>query len=192
MFYDIDEYLNLKEYTDIHDFLSQKKFDKCQSIYLNYNPHTDNELTFYENRTLHLRFPTVYQNKKYCIGKSIIQGGIKNLNIHSVHIIDRNIIKCNGFGNIITLTNRFCKNPDYKYNYIDHYQFKSTEEYIRKMNKGDGFFKNSNKVKYRKVWKYFGINKVTLFKIKYISQLSGLNETYIKEELKHNAKDYIW
>ena len=42
IFYDIDEYIHLANYTNIKDFLNEKKFDKCLKINLNWNIHTDN------------------------------------------------------------------------------------------------------------------------------------------------------
>ena len=47
IFYDIDEFINLKTIINIKDFLNQKKFSRCQSIYLNWVIHTDNNLIYY-------------------------------------------------------------------------------------------------------------------------------------------------
>jgi len=63
-------------------------------------------------------------------------------------------------------------NPKFKHYYIDHYCFKSTEEYINKINKGDAVFGNNNKTKIHKISLYFGYNKVTSEKI-------NKNKTYI-------------
>ena len=57
IFYDIDEYIHLENYTNIKDYLNEKKFDKCLKINLNWNIHTDNNLIHYDNRTLKERFP---------------------------------------------------------------------------------------------------------------------------------------
>ena len=144
------------------------------------------------NKSLFERFPKVLQNKKHCIGKSILKGNIENIHMQSCHLLDGNLKRCNGFGNIITTHKIFCKTPDYKYNYIDHFQFKSTEEFVQKVKKGDGRFINSDRIKYRRVWEYFSINRITLFKIKYISDTIGLNESFIKNQLYLNASKFIW
>ena len=47
LFFDIDEYIHLQNYQNIKYFLINKKFDKCQSIYLNWIIHTDNNLIYY-------------------------------------------------------------------------------------------------------------------------------------------------
>ena len=47
LFFDIDEYIHLENHQNIKYFLINKKFDKCQSIYLNWIIHTDNNLIYY-------------------------------------------------------------------------------------------------------------------------------------------------
>ena len=192
LFFDIDEYIHLGNNMTLHDFLFNPKFIKCPSIYLNFNPHTDNEMIYYNNRSLFERFPKALQNKKFCIGKSILRGNIENIHMQSCHILDANLKRCNGFGNIITTHRLFCNIPDYKYNYIDHFQFKSTEEFVQKVKKGDGRFTNSERIKYRRIWEYFSINKITSYKIKYISDNIGLNESFIRNQLFLNASKFIW
>ncbi len=59
IFYEIDEYINLKNYSNIKTFLNESKFKKCSVIYLNWIIHTDNNLMTYDNRTLHERFPII-------------------------------------------------------------------------------------------------------------------------------------
>ena len=162
LFYDVDEFLYLKNYSKLKDFLNQAKFFKCQSIYLNWKLHTDNDLIYYDNRALKTRFPKVILRNS-CVGKSIVRGNIENINIESVHIIDFRIIKCNGFGNIIVTKNLYCKSCDYKYNFIDHYKYKSTEEFIEKLNlKGDCVFNNDQQLKYKKIFAYFKDNNKSM------------------------------
>ena len=57
IFYEIDEYIYLKDIKNIKDFLKQSKFYKCQRIQLNWIFHTDNDLLYYDNRSLAERFP---------------------------------------------------------------------------------------------------------------------------------------
>ena len=187
IFIDIDEYIFLKTYFDIHIYLSQPKFNKCDSIYLNWVIHTDNDLLYYDNRTLKKRFPKVNKDKNFCLGKSIVKGNFKNIKIKSVHTLDEKLKICDGFGKVISLKKFYCPAPDYEYNFIDHYQHKSTEEFIEKLNiKGDCVYKNNLKIKYKKIFVYFKDNIITTKKINFISKKLGLNSTYIKENLNMN------
>ena len=176
LFYDIDEFIHLKKFHSIKDFLIQSKFNNCQSIYLNWIIHTDNNLIFYDNRLLSRRFTETFKRANFCIGKTIIRGNIENLEFHSAHSLDFNIGRCNGFGKIIKLKiNRYCKVPDYKYFYIDHYYSKSTEEFINKINRGSGTRGQNIKKKYGRIQNYFIFNKITEEKINLIIEKTYLN-----------------
>ena len=192
IFYDIDEYIYLKNYINIKDFLNEKKFKKCESIYLNWKLHTDNDLLYYTNKSLHKRFPKTYFKKRHCIGKTIIRGNIKNIKIKSCHLLDLMINRCNGFGKIFKPRGNNCKIPDYNYYYIDHYQFKSTEEFVNKINKGDCV--NGYKIKYKlkKIMIYFIVNKMTEKKIKYIESKTGLSLSNIIKYLKTRLKKKLY
>ena len=140
LFYDIDEYINLKDYNNIKDFLSEKKFINCKLIYLDCLRHTDNNLLYYDNRTLAERFPFINWNSNMITVKSMIRGNIKNVRFKTSHWLDRSIYGCNSFGEIIKPSNlkKLGKLNSYnsnnpKYYYIDHYCFKSTEEYVNKI-----------------------------------------------------------
>ena len=192
LFLDIDEYLFLKQYSNIHDYLSQPKFIKCKSIYINWVIHTDNDHIFYDNRTLIERFPKIVKDKNYCIGKSIIRGNIKKIHIASCHLLDLKLKRCDGFGKIFITKNFHCKNPDFVYNYIDHYIYKSTQEFIEKLNlRGDCIFVNNEKLKYEKILRYFKFNAINSDKINYIANQTGLNATYIRIKLLGNEKKII-
>ena len=174
IFYDLDEYIYLKNYTSIKAFLNEPKFKNCQKIYLNWVIHTDNDLIYYDNRSLHDRFPEVERNARYnkkdCYSsvKSILRGHIPNVKITRMHIFSRDVKGCNGFGEIAELNHLdHIKNPDFKYYYIDHYYSKSLEEFIEKINKGDVFFDNKKSFKMHRIKRYFNINKISLKKIEY-------------------------
>ena len=88
------------------------------------------------------------------------------------------------FGNLIKLNKFYCPSPDFEFNYIDHYQNKSTEEFVEKLSlKGDCVYKNNLTIKYNKIFAYFKNNNITKKKINYISKNLGLNSTFIKEML---------
>lgn len=186
IFYDLDEYINLKDYTNIKNFLSEKKFNKCKLIYLNCIRHTDNDLIYYDNRSLAERFPIIRWNSKMFTVKTIIRGNIKKIKFKTSHWLDRRIKGCNSFGEIVEPTQKMKMTNDinnFKNNYIDHYCFKSTEEYINKINKGDAIFGKNIKTMMHKIKLYFNYNKITLEKIEFIEKESGLNLNEYKLKL---------
>jgi len=184
IYYDIDEFINLKGFSNIKLFLNQNKFHECESIYLNWILHTDNNLLYYDNRSLFKRFPEKYINKGFCRGKTILKGRIKKLlNFQSTHTLDFKIGRCDGFGQKMKALGINCKIPDFNFYYIDHFYSKSTEEFINKIKKGDcGFGDNIYNI-YRRVNFYFGKNKITLEKINLIKQRLGLNISISKNRL---------
>ena len=175
IFYDIDEFIFLKNYENIKDFLTEKKFEKCKSIYLNWKIHTDNDFLYYENKSLHERFPKIYINNNYCVGKTIIRGNLKKIKIRSTHLLDKRLQRCNGFGKIFKALGYNCKIPDYFFYYIDHYYYKSTEEFINKISKGDCVHGYNIRYKIKKIQNYFIVNKITKKKYKYFESKTGLN-----------------
>ena len=146
--------------------------------------HIDNNLKYYDNRTLAKRFTETIKNKKYCIGKSIIKGNLKNIKTSSVHTLGVERGKCNGFGKFILSKRRYCITPDYKYNYIDHCYTKSTEEIINKINRGSGIYGDRDLFKYAKINDYFSINKITIEKINIIAKKTNLKIFKIKENIE--------
>ena len=104
IFYEFDEYIFLKDFKSVKAFLNDLRFDKCKKIQLNWILHTDNNLLYYDNRPLSIRFPEreakAREKKTGGISgiKSIIRGRIKNIKIKCVHNLDSDIKGCNGFG----------------------------------------------------------------------------------------------
>jgi len=189
LFFDIDEFINLKGFSNIKKYLVQKQFHKCESIYLNWVLHTDNNLLYYDNRELFKRFPNIYKKNDFCRGKTLLKGNIKKkLVFTSTHILDYKIGRCNGFGKKIEIRTLNCKTPDFKYYYIDHFYSKSTEEFINKIIKGDGVFGNNKNQFYSRIYFYFNKNILTLEKINLIKQKSGLNISIIKNKIFFEGK----
>ena len=59
IFYELDEFIHLSNYSNIKFFLNEERFNKCNLIYLNLLCHTDNNLLYYENKSLAERFPQI-------------------------------------------------------------------------------------------------------------------------------------
>ena len=193
IFFDTDEFIHLNNYSSINDFLTEKKFEKCKLIYFNCLRHTDNDQLFYDNRTLEERFPIILWKSKMYTVKTIMRGNItKNIHFTTSHWLNRRLRGgCDVEGKEVIpqrkvkIRNKI-NHPQFKSYYIDHYCFKSTEEYINKINKGDGIFGYNNRTKMHKINIYFGYNKITIEKINLIENKTGLNLSKFK--LKMNKK----
>ena len=187
IFYDMDEFIYLKDYGNIKYFLNQKKFIKCQTIQLNIFFHEDNNLLYYDNRTLSERFIKKIKRPVEAL-KSILKGNNK-ININCVHNLNNYLKSCNGFGKINNKEKIkiFTTNPDFKFYYIDHFCFKSTEEFVNKLNKGDAIFGYDNKAKSKKIDWYFGINKLTSQKINYIEKFTKINLNKYRIQLSNKS-----
>ena len=188
IFYELDEYIHLSNYSNIKSFLNLPKFNQCQLIYLNLVCHTDNDLLYYDNRSLAERFPkTVPKYKKggYRLEiKSILRGHIPNITVKSNHLCNTALINCNGYGNRNRYYyNTFSNQNDYKHYYIDHYYSKSTEEFIGKINKGDPYI-NTLKYVMGKVEKYFSQSEITKEKLDLIENRTGLNLSEYRNKAK--------
>ena len=179
IFYEIDEFLYLKNYKNIKSYLISNKFNKCESIQLNWVHMSDNNQIFYENKTLTERFQEKGKNvvknnfNKICFVKTMIRGHLKSINIVHNHLLSKKVKACDGFGRKSRIQGILRLNPDYEYNYIMHYYTKSTQEFIDKMNRGDLLRGNDKKIIDWAIEKYFYINKITLQKIEYLKRYLG-------------------
>ena len=184
IFYDMDEFIYLKNYKNIKRYLINPQFNKCQAIQLNMYFHTDNNQLYYENKSLYLRFPERIKSEKGVL-KSIIKGNIETT-IKCPHELNTSLISCDGFGNFnkqykhVITTDK----PDFEYNYIDHFSYKSTEEFVNKIMRGSAIKGFQIEMKYRKIAWYFGINKLTKEKIDLIENLTNLNLSRYRRSIK--------
>ena len=136
---------------------------------------------YYDNRPLVERFPEtkISFNGKYLIlstlVKSILKGNI-DVKIINIHNLNSKLIGCNGFGDIENITYTKTDKPDHYYYYIDHYYSKSTEEFVKKLTKGDVAkgYKN-HKYNLHRIKNYFSYNKITKEKIDYIENKTKYN-----------------
>ena len=184
IFYDIDEFLFLKNYTNIKKFLKEPKFKKCQVIQLNWVMHTDNNLLYYSNQSLFRRFPEIGESLNSSVDiKSMIRGKL-NTDFYSIHYLSPGLVSCDGFGKQKDKYNYFSKNRDKKFYYINHFYTKSTEEFIEKMMRGD--VSTGSIRRFGIISNYFELNKKTLEKITYIEKKTGLNLTELKKNIINN------
>ena len=190
IFYDMDEFIYLKNYVNIKDYLENKRFEKCDLIHLNLVIHLDNDEVFYKNKSLAERFPLIKYDPNYGQIKSILRGHIPNITIECNHVINHNLQVCDGFGHKKKRIWMSTKEPDYKNYYINHYFWKSTEEYVNKCLRGDVFYgKNKiNNMSSFNILRYFIYNKITQEKIFFLANKTGKNITKIIEKLEKKNK----
>ncbi len=179
IFYELDEFLYLKNYQNIKSYLIQNKFNKCQSIQLNWVHMSDNNQIYYENKPLYERFPkpgkNVVKNKfnKICFVKTMIRGHLKNINITHNHLLSKDVKACDGFGKKSHVNGIINLKPDYEYYYIKHYYSKTVQEFVEKIERGDLLRGNSKNIIEWAIEKFFYINDITETKIRYIQNKLG-------------------
>ena len=177
IFFEIDEYIYLKDFNNVKNFLKNNRFKNCQKVQLNWVLHTDNNLLHYENRTLKERFPDILPSLKgkkrdgLAGIKTILRGHIPKIKINCIHTINPKLKSCDGFGNPKNYLGMLTNDSDLEYYYIDHYYSKSTEEFINKLNKGDALFVDN---RMERIISYFSHNEVTNEKINYFENSTGL------------------
>ena len=193
IFYQVDEYIHLRNYTNIKSFLIEEKFNKCLKIYLNWVFHTDNNLYHYEEKPVQERFPQIEaipenKNGRHNYVKSMIRGHIPNLKIDCVHRLVKGIDGCNGYGKEVQLRLFKMDEQDFENYYIDHYFCKSVDEFIEKLNRGDAFWGHNNKFLVGTFGNYFGYNNMSIEKIEYVERKTGLNLEQFKKILNAQKK----
>ena len=184
IFFDIDEFIYLKDFKSFKLFLNDKRFKNCNRVQLNWIFYTDNNQLYYENKPVKERFtekePNVRGKKNGGVQgiKSVIRGNIKNVEITCPHTLFKRTRSCDGFGKRKKINSIITKEPDFEYYYIEHYACKSTEEFIiNKLLKTDVMHKYDNNMD--KIKWYFKYNKVTKEKIDMIEKKTKYNLIYI-------------
>ena len=123
IFFDVDEFIFLKNYNSLKSFLNRKRFEKCNRVEFNWIFYTDNNLLYYEDKPLQERFierePKAQGKKKNIksMVKSAIRGNLKNIIITCPHALTKFVRGCDSFGNrkkFRSITNRVdLKNNNY-------------------------------------------------------------------------------
>ena len=185
---DMDEFLVIVNNT-LKKYLSNKIFKKCDFIKFHWVFSNDNNLIYYDNRSLFERFKGPYTKSQFI--KSIIRGNINRLkySVHSPKESPEKNITCNNIGKVIKskIINFEYINPiNIDKAFIIHFKFKSTEEFIRKYKRGykNWFGNHTEWWKNQNIIKYFKYNKITLEKIKFLERELKLNLTKYKKFIK--------
>ena len=190
IYFEVDEHIHLYNYTNVKLYLQRDVFKNCEKIHLNWVHHTDNNLIYYDDRPLHVRFPEVEPNARdnikgssNCV-KSILRGHIPNVVIDCVHKLNTKLKGCDGFGNPQFIPVYDTNNSDFRFYYIDHYYSKSVEEFVEKINKGDVIQGQKDWLKYVRLDNYFERNDITNEKLDFIEERTHLNLTKYRIRLQ--------
>ena len=180
-FYDFDEFLEIKDdnkQLTIQQYFSDKKFQKCDVILINWVVYGDNDLLLYEEGPITKRFTKgSFNASDNRFVKSIIKGNIKynpwdtDQTSHRPH---HHKYTCSYDGERIKTFNDVIKPPKIKNVYLKHYATKTVEEFIT--NKFKRGYTSVYRPKSEWVDNFFKINKVTQEKIKYLEE--KLNMTF--------------
>ena len=182
MYIDMDEYL---EFTDknmtIKSYLHMPVFDKCDTVKIHWLPYDDNNLVFYDNRTLMERLNhSVNLNDFTRFHKSIVRGKDYKGNMFDDSIHQPNTstvtVQCDALGDFERLKLGYLGYPKFKYGYFRHFTYKTAEEFSLKMIRGDN---ERKKYTYdKKLDDFFHLNKFAKEKLGVIEEI--LNRTFPK------------
>ena len=173
-FFDIDEFLEIKNNKSIKQFLSDKKFKKCYNIIINWIVYTDNNLVYYDDRKIQERFTEPLLNnsinrhvKSTIRGKRRTNYWRKATNSHRPKI---KVPTCTQNGERLSKFKSRIQKINYDNAYIKHYNTKTIEEFIIKIKRGKSIGKSELNYNYwnETLHNFFKINKVTEEKLNYI------------------------
>ena len=175
-FFDFDEYLKMfsenEENIRIKEFLSNKRYNNCETILINWVMYTDNDLIYYDNRSSLERFTTPLFNYSYnYYVKPIIRGNLDKqiFTINkSHHTPNKEVKSCDVLWHIRTRLKDAINPPIHKYAYLIHFNTRSAEEYVEKVKRG--YPGNRTAEINLKVQLYFKINHFTEEKLRFFEK----------------------
>lgn len=145
-FWDIDEFIHFDKSKSIQEFVNQKIFDKVQCIRIGWKQYTDNGLLKVENNNYSItRFTEVLDrdfckknkipDQRYIVSntqaKSIVRTNIKNFKVTSPHCF-LDVPTVNAIGKKCEIGIRLGNVPVWSNAWLNHYRFKTIEEYVTK------------------------------------------------------------
>ena len=182
MYIDMDEYLEFNDKNmTIKSYLHMPVFDKCDTVKIHWLPYDDNNLVFYDNRTLMERLNhsvNLYDFTRF--HKSIVRGKDYkgNMFYDSIHQPNTSTVteQCDALGDFERLKLGYLGYPKFKYGYFRHFTYKTAEEFSLKMLRGGN---ERYKYKYdQRLDEFFHLNKFAKEKLGVIEEI--LNRTFPK------------
>lgn len=175
-FFDIDEYLEIPNYSNIQDYLKDKLDYDC--VMVNWLCFGDNEQIYADytkgvqerfKQPLPIDLKVQYNFAENFHIKSILKGGLDNIHFGgNPHCTDSNLKCCNASG--VRVENRPWQMIDYRQAYLKHYVTKSLEEwYTNKMKRGSGDRPYETFIQFYKD-RYFKYNKPTQEKVIWLKE----------------------
>ena len=148
-FFDFDEYLELKPNgIKIQNFLNNERFNNCQVIKTNWVFYVNNNSLYYDKKPIKERNYTSIKPNRHI--KSTVIGNL-SFNYWSKattpHSSRHKLKTCSPSGKRIDYSSAFNEPPDIKYAFLNHYHFKSFEEYCIKLKRGKPDRHNRNLIK---------------------------------------------
>lgn len=176
LFCDIDEFLVLERHKTIQEFLSSnKKFDNFDAIAICWKIYDDNDLIYYDDRAVVERFTHPSQSTK---NNSQIKSLIRCMQKHlKIFAHGTNSAKyCDVLGNEAKDL-KFPRLGNYYIHeqcWINHYRFKTIEEFI--LSKYKNFNQEHIHSKYINFDSFFVVNKLTEEKLNVIKEFGLIYE----------------
>ena len=167
-FFDLDEFLEFNNSQNLQKFFGDEKFDNCENIKINWIMTSDNDLLYYENKSLEERFPILlFNDSRNRLIKSTVRGNLKGnywKRRNNPHTSKLKFTNCNSNGEIVSYECFDVIPPIHENAYIKHYSVKTIEEFCNKIKRGypeytvvyndktmkfyfDYFFSRANKTK---------------------------------------------
>lgn len=185
-FWDIDEFLEFDSAKTISEFLSQDKFKNVQCVRFGWKQYTDSGIMTVKNNNYSVkRFKEVF-DLKFCKknkfpvqryisantqAKSIIRTNVKDFKVTSPHCF-LEVPTVDAVGKPCWRKIRLGDKPVWKGAWLNHYRFKTVEEFVSKkmVRLWPTSYKNGGKG-YLNMDLFFNCNKKTKEKVKYANDL---------------------
>ena len=182
--FDIDEFLTLKQHSNVKEFLSDHRFDNFQVLHLNWMCYGDNGMLDSDGRGCIERFvkPLPFDIRRFKDFpennhiKSIVRGGLHHINWRYVTHTPWCFYRCcNAAGEECNVRSPY--NPyNFDVAYFRHYYTKTIGEWIRvKQARGYGDMSDNDASKKLGIDVFFKLNKRTAEKERYARLLMSHN-----------------
>lgn len=183
-FFDVDEFLILKEDKTINEYLSRDCFNNVDNICVNWKIFDDNDLIYYENKPVMERFTrpiedniVTHINNNFPSNdtfKSIIKTNKHICFKHTIHSANnrKELTFSNNKGQIIKLDNTYHYKSNFDLAQLNHYWQKTAEEFFTHKRQRGYPNQDLTSAKVRlSIGEFFKLNKKTDEKLNYIKEL---------------------